>query len=116
MEKKSCPFCGGKPHIASEYEPYSESGGKFYWVRCGSCRSQSAKKYASHGNDCHNLYAEVWDEWNQRFEQNPSEADRWLNEATEQRARADLLQMQVDELSEALNQARRIMAYAGKLQ
>jgi len=55
------------------------------------------------------------DIWNSRVEQ-PSEADRWLKEATEQRARADLAEMQRDELSEALEQAKRMLAYSGKLQ
>ena len=116
MAMKPCPFCGGTPHIASEYEDYSESGGKFFWVRCGSCRAQSAKKYAAQGNDCPNFYAEVRDEWNQRFEQNPSEADRWLKEASEQRDRADKAEAERDELKESLAQATRMMKYAGKLQ
>lgn len=116
MTMKPCPFCGGAPHIVSEYEPYSESGGKFYRVRCGSCRAQSAAKYASQGNDCPIFYAEVRDEWNQRHEENPAEADRWLKEATEQRDRADKAEAERDELSEALSQARRMLAYAGRLQ
>lgn len=116
MEIKPCPFCGGKPHIASEYEPYSESGGKFYWVRCGSCRAQSAKKYAAQGNDCPVFYSEVWDEWNQRIEQDSATIDKWFKEAEAQRDRADLAEAQRDELAEALQAAKRAMAYGGLLQ
>lgn len=43
-----------------------------------------------------------------------SEADRWLKEATEQRARAELAEMQRDELAQALDAAKRMMIYAGK--
>lgn len=89
MEIKPCPFCAGVPHIRSEYEAYSESGGKFYHVRCGSCRAETGGKYAAKGDDCQNFYAELWDEWNQRSEISPSEADKWLAEATAQRDRAD---------------------------
>lgn len=116
MEIKPCPFCGGTPHIRSEYEEYSESGGKFYHVRCGSCRAETGGKYAAKGDDCPNFYAEIWYEWNQRSELSPSEADKWLAEATAQRDRADNLQLACDELAKSLSQARRILAYSGKLQ
>lgn len=103
MEIKLCPFCGGTSEV------YRRGSAILRWyAMCSSCSASSDEDYCSP--------EDAADAWNQRFEDNPSEADRWLKEATEQRDRAELLQMQVDELSEALNQARRIMAYAGKLQ
>ncbi|HFN3475744.1 TPA: Lar family restriction alleviation protein [Enterobacter hormaechei] len=64
-----CPFCGGVAHVASEAEhPEYGSGGRFYFVRCGSCRAQSGSKYAGPGNDCPIFYSEVRSEWNQRTE------------------------------------------------
>ena len=56
------------------------------------------------------------DVMNQRHESNPSEADRWLKEATEQRARADLAEAQRDELAEYLEAIKRGMAYGGVIQ
>lgn len=48
-----CPFCGGAAHVASEADhPEYGSGGRFYFVRCGTCRAQSGSKYAAPGNDC----------------------------------------------------------------
>lgn len=103
MEIKPCPFCGGKSEV------YRRGSAIIRWyAMCTSCGASTDEDFCR--------IEDAFDAWNQRFEQNPSEADRWLSEATEQRARADLLQMQVDELSEALSQARRMLAYAGKLQ
>lgn len=63
-----CPFCGGHAYITSEADhPEYGSGGRFYFVKCHSCRAQSGSKYASPGNDCPNFYAEVREEWNQRI-------------------------------------------------
>ena len=102
MEIKPCPFCGEQVFCSEGYKkPFT------YFVRCLTCGIQT---------DRQDKKEDAIDVWNARHETNPSEADRWFKEATEQRARADLLQMQVDELSEALNQARRMLAYAGKLQ
>lgn len=103
MEIKNCAHCGGSAQHQQAWLPTS----LHEYIQCEQCGIRT-------GN-CDSPQ-EAADIWNSRHEQNPSEADRWLNEATEQRARAELLQIQVDELSEALNQARRIMAYAGKLQ
>ncbi|EET1836996.1 hypothetical protein FLA72_005109, partial [Escherichia coli] len=48
-----CPFCGGAAYVASEADhPEYGSGGRFYFVRCGTCRAQSGSKYAAPGNDC----------------------------------------------------------------
>ena len=103
MEIKQCPFCGGKSEV------YRRGSAIVRWyAMCTSCNSLSDEDYM--------CAEDAADAWNQRYELNPSEADRWLNEAIEQRARADLLQMQNDQLNEALEQAKRIMAYAGKLQ
>lgn len=103
MEIKPCPFCGGKSEV------YRRGSAILRWyAMCTSCSASSDENYCSP--------KDAADAWNQRFEDNPSEADRWLNEATEQRARADLLQMQNDQLTEALDQAKRMLDYAGKLQ
>lgn len=101
MEIKNCAHCGGEAMLWNR-----DRAAYQYLVRCTICRVRT--DYYREKESC-------IDTWNSREEQ-LSEADRWFNEATEQLARADMLQMQVDELSEALNQARRIMAYAGKLQ
>lgn len=62
-----CPFCGGAAHVSSEADhPEYGSGGRFYFVRCGTCRAQSGSKYAAPGNDCAIFYSEVRAEWNQR--------------------------------------------------
>lgn len=103
MEIKPCPFCGGESKV------YRRGSAILRWyAMCVTCSASSDEDYWSP--------EDAADAWNQRYEQKPSEADRWLKEATEQRARADLAEMQRDELSEALNQARRMLAYAGKLQ
>jgi hypothetical protein len=101
MEIKKCLHCGYKAFAKIIHQGCD---GGIVYCNCGV------------KTDIFPTLSEAIDVWNAQIESNPSEADRWFNEATEQRARADLLQMQVDELSEAMNQARRIMAYAGKLQ
>lgn len=109
MEIKNCAHCGGDAHIGEVDGSFHDMGGMTYWhyVECSVCECRTG----------YEMSEEIAiDVWNARYEANPSEADRWLKEATEQRARAELLQMQVDELSDALNQARRMLAYAGKLQ
>ncbi|HBB0788779.1 TPA: DUF551 domain-containing protein [Escherichia coli] len=69
-----CPFCGGAAHVASEADhPEYGSGGRFYFVRCGTCRAQSGSKYAAPGNDCAIFYSEVRAEWNQRAKEANSE-------------------------------------------
>ncbi|BEA28026.1 hypothetical protein DLV94_09005 [Shigella flexneri] len=71
-----CPFCGGAAHVASEADhPEYGSGGRFYFVRCGTCRAQSGSKYAAPGNDCAIFYSEVRAEWNQRAKEANSEQD-----------------------------------------
>ncbi|EFF7648073.1 Lar family restriction alleviation protein [Escherichia coli] len=71
-----CPFCGGAAHVASEADhPEYGSGGRFYFVRCGTCRAQSGSKYAAPGNDCAIFYSEVRAEWNQRAKKATSEQD-----------------------------------------
>lgn len=104
MEIKPCAHCGG---VAYAQEVRDEDLASFpFRVVCGC--GVATLNYSD--KDI------VIDIWNSRVEPNPSEADRWLKEAAEQRARAELAEMQRDELSEALNQARRMLAYAGKLQ
>lgn len=69
-----CPFCGGAAHVASEADhPEYGSGGRFYFVRCGTCRARSGSKYAAPGNDCAIFYSEVRAEWNQRAKEATSE-------------------------------------------
>lgn len=102
MEIKNCAHCGGEAML------WNRNAAKYgCCVRCTICEVRT---------DNYEHKETAIDVWNGRYESEPSEADRWLNEATEQRARANLLQIQVDELSEALKQARRMLAYAGKLQ
>lgn len=110
MEIKPCPFCGGEAKV------YRRGSAILRWyAMCVSCSASSDEDYLSP--------EDAADAWNQRFEQNPSEADKWLKEAEYQRTRADLLAMQRDQLNEtiaeydeALQQARRMLSYAGKLQ
>lgn len=104
MEIKNCAHCGNEAYLVEVKDENLQSYP--FRVEC-SCGIST----------CNFRVKEIAvDIWNGRVEQDGATIDRWFNEATEQRARAELLQMQVDELSEALNHARRIMAYAGKLQ
>lgn len=103
MEIKQCPFCGGEAKV------YRRGSAILRWyAMCISCSASSGEDYWSP--------EDAADAWNQRFEQNPSEADRWLKEATEQRDRADKAEAERDELKNSLAQAIRMMEYAGKMQ
>lgn len=66
QELKPCPFCGNESvSIQSESDhPEYGSGGRFYYVRCPSCRAQSGSKYAH--EVCPIFYSEVRQEWNNR--------------------------------------------------
>lgn len=101
MEIKPCPFCGCPGKVEASWDPHRV----FFECTGCDCRTAPFKK----GED-------AADAWNQRFEQNPTEADRWLKEATEQRDRADRAEAERDELKESLAQATRMMKYAGKMQ
>lgn len=142
MEIKNCAHCGHKG-LPKTAHPGCDSG--FVHCHCGI------------KTDIFPSLAEAIDVWNARHETNPSEADRWLNEAIEQRARADKseemvaflkeqlarvanfncdwdmlkacqeswrelaaehnkLKKEYDQLTEALEQAKRMLDYAGKLQ
>lgn len=103
MEIKPCPFCGGKIEVYQRGVAIVR-----YYAKCTLCSVQTEDNYMRP--------EDAADVVNQRHESSPSEADRWLKEATEQRARADLAEAQRDELSEALEQAKRMLAYAGRLQ
>ena len=37
---RPCPFCGGKPYIASDSDAYDEHG---HHIQCGSCGAKSTK-------------------------------------------------------------------------
>lgn len=97
MEIKPCPFCGEESQVCHQTSSFI--------VMCTHCETSTVDY------DCPVAAA---DAWNQRYEQNPSEADRWLNEATEQRDRAELAEMQRDEVALALEAAKRMLVYAGK--
>lgn len=109
MEIKNCAHCGGEAMIWRRGRANNA-----FLVRCTICEVRT--------HDYEDKASAI-DVWNGRFEQNPSEADKWLKEAEYQRTRADLLTMQRDQLTEALaeyddalQQARRMLEYAGKLQ
>jgi transcription elongation factor Elf1 len=59
-----CPFCGGKPGVAREYD--CDTGGRFFSIKCDSCGASSRQKYAGKGDDCPNFYSELAHDWNQR--------------------------------------------------
>lgn len=101
MEIKPCPFCGSIGKIEASWDPHR------VFFECTGCDAKTG--FFRKGED-------AADAWNQRFEQNPSEADRWLKEATEQRARADLAEAQRDELAGYLEAIKRGMAYGGVIQ
>ncbi len=114
MEIKPCPFCGSNK-VKVVHDLVIPDMLYYSFAECVSddcCKAPAAYWFS----DKDEAESAAIDAWNQRFEQNPSEADRWLKEATEQRARADIAEAQRDELSEALEQAKRMLAYAGKIQ
>lgn len=114
MEIKLCPFCGSSAEIGDHRLMFS--------VDCLTCKAGVLGVRAPEPDEQESECDEYWnfikataiDAWNSRVEQNPSEADRWLAEATEQRARADLAEMQRDELAVALEQAKKILIYKGE--
>lgn len=63
---KPCPFCGGEARISTEWD--TDGFGSFHSVKCGKCGAESAKHFASSGNDCPQHYAEVRSDWNQRHD------------------------------------------------
>ena len=113
MEIKPCPFCGSV-EFNVVHDLVMPDMIYYSFVECKTddcCRGPAAYWFT----DKAEAELAAIDAYNSRIEQ-PSEADRWLKEATDQRARAELAEMQRDELSEALEQAKRMLAYAGKLQ
>lgn len=109
MEIKNCAHCGGEAMIWRRGRVNDA-----FLVRCTVCEIRT--------HDYQDKASAI-DVWNGRFEHNPSEADKWLKEAEYQRIRADLLAKQIDLLTkriaehdEVWQQARRMLAYAGKLQ
>lgn len=104
MEIKLCAHCGEEAIVQE--------------VRDNSLKEYPFRIFCGCGmTTCNYRVKEIAvDVWNSRVEQSPSEADRWLAEATEQRARADLAEMQRDELAVALEQAKKNLVYAGKMQ
>lgn len=103
MEIKPCPFCGGKIEVLQRGTAIVR-----YFAKCVLCSIETEANYMRP--------EDAADVVNQRFERDPSEADKWLKEAEYQRTRADLMTMQRDEFAEALQQARRMLDYAGKMQ
>lgn len=57
-----CPFCGGKAHMASEHD--ADTGGKFYFIKCASCRAKGQESYAR--ETCPIFFGQVRDAWNRR--------------------------------------------------
>lgn len=104
MEIKNCAHCGDQAYL-QEFVDEQLQGNPFRVLcRCGMTTCN------------YSLKEDAVDVWNTRHELNPSEADLWLKEATEQRDRADKAETEKEDLSEALSQARRMLDYAGKLQ
>lgn len=142
MEIKKCLHCGYKAFAKNIHQGCD---GGIVYCNCGI------------KTDIFPTISEAIDVWNARHEDKPSEADRWLKEAIEQRARADKseemvaflkeqlarvanfncdwdmlkacqeswrelaaehnkLKKEYDQLTEALEQAKRMLDYAGKLQ
>ena len=100
---KPCGNCGGNAEHDQKWLPTHIEE----FVRCTSCGMRTE------GCNDPSLAADIW---NSRIEQDSATIDRWFKEATEQRARAELAEMQRDELAEALQCAKRAMAYGGLLQ
>lgn len=101
MKIKPCPFCGGESLVYSHGSAIVR-----FFAKCSVCQVHTDTEMGPE---------QAADVWNSRVEK-PSEADKWLAEATAQRDRADILQLTCDELAQALGQARRMLAYSGKLQ
>ena len=59
-----CALCGGKGRIYRDSD--ADGFGTFYSVRCDGCQMQTGEMYASNGNDCPVMYAEVRERWNRR--------------------------------------------------
>ena len=102
MEIKNCAHCGGGAMLWRRGRVNDA-----FLIRCTVCEIRT--------HDYQDKVSAI-DVWNGRFEQNPSEADRWLKEATEQRDRADKAEAERDDLKNSLAQAIRMMEYAGKMQ
>ena len=64
---KACPFCGGEGFICREND--IDGFGIFAFVKCHSCRAQSASVFFEKGNDCPLTYQQVCDYWNGRLEE-----------------------------------------------
>ncbi|UGC97775.1 Lar-like restriction alleviation protein [Pantoea phage PdC23] len=103
MEIKPCPFCGGKIEVYQRGVAIVR-----YYAKCTLCSVQTE-------DNCMRC-EDAADVVNQRHESSPSEADRWLKEATEQRARAELAEAQRDELAQALEAIKRGLVYGGVIQ
>lgn len=67
----ACPFCGGTPRMATEYDP---DGVKWHYITCPQCGARIRGQWHSPGNDCPLLRAEVRDQWNRRASVEPGEA------------------------------------------
>lgn len=65
----ACPFCGGTPRMATEYDP---DGVKWHYITCLQCGARIRGQWHSPGNDCPLLRAEVRDQWNRRASVEPS--------------------------------------------
>lgn len=99
IEIKKCAHCGHRG-LSKISHPGCDSG--FVHCHCGI------------KTDIFPSLAEAIDVWNARHEASPSEADRWLKEATEQRDRADKAEAERDELKSSLEQAKRMLSYSGE--
>lgn len=63
-ELKPCPFCGGDPRIDTEYD--MDGFGNFHKVECRKCGASSKAHFCTQGNECHQYYQEVREDWNTR--------------------------------------------------
>jgi hypothetical protein len=86
-----CPFCGGKAHMASEHD--ADTGGKFYFITCASCRAKGQESYAR--ETCPIFFGQVRDAWNRR-------ASPVITALAEDAARAHDLALENARLREAL--------------
>src|SRR5690554_4827198 len=68
----ACPFCGGTPRMATEYDP---DGVKWHYITCLQCGARIRGQWHSPGNDCPLLRAEVRDQWNRRAAVEPPAVD-----------------------------------------
>lgn len=115
MEIKPCPFCGGESEVYTKGVAIVR-----YYAKCSVCQVQTDDEMGPE---------QAADVWNSRVE-HPSEADKWLAEATNQREIAESLEeklekatakctgliKQCDDLQKAVQQMRRMLTYSGKLQ